>query len=182
MVFLIYKILTILLLMSEYKTIINYRGPVEFQTTRVLLEKVKNDLDALDVRKVLKKRVYNIMVECLENILKYKPKPGDSDIDPYIKLEKGDDRFLITAGNVILNEEIGPLKQKLKKISARDKEGLQAMYEDQINKEELAINNSAGLGLITVAIKSDGNINYNFRSIDEFLSIFEIQAIIQIVQ
>ena len=56
------------------------------------------------------------------------------------------------------------------------------MYEDQINKEELAINNSAGLGLITVAIKSDGNINYNFRSIDEFLSIFEIQAIIQIVQ
>jgi len=166
--------------MSDYKTILNYRGPVEFKTTRVLLEKLKNDLDAHDIRKVLKKRVYSIMVECVENILKYKLIGGGSDIDPYIKLEKGSNNYLITAGNGILNEKVGPLEQKLKKISAQDKEGLQKMYEDQINKEELEMNTSAGLGLITIGIKADGNINYSFTSANKHVSIFEIQAIIRI--
>lgn len=168
--------------MSDSRTILDHRGPLEFQTTQVLMSKIKEDLDTLDVRKVLKKRVYNIMVEFLENILKYRFTGIDSDIDPYVKLEKDPDKFLITAGNAVSNEQVDSLKKRLSIISAQDKEGLRAMYETQINKEELQKNNSAGLGLITIAKISDGNINYNFTSLNKHVSIFEIQAIIQIDQ
>jgi len=158
------------------QTILNYKGPIEFKTTEILLQKVKNDLEGHNIKKVLKKRVYNIMVECIENILRHNAADPDTEIHPYIVLEKGSREYLITAGNLISNDEVGLLKQKLNDVSNQDKARLLEMYEGQINKEDVLMDKGAGLGIITIALKSNSKINYNFTPVTGQLSVFELQV------
>lgn len=162
--------------MSENQTILKYKGPIEFKTIELLLQKVKNDLEPQNIRKVLKKRVYNIMVECIENILKHKVTEPGTEIHPYILLEKSNEKYLITAGNVISNEDVEFLRQKLNDVINQDKEVLLKMYEDQINKEEILQDTGAGLGLITMALKSNSKISYSFTPVNGKLSVFELQV------
>jgi len=162
--------------MLKNQTILNYRGPIEFKIIEVLLQNVKNGLEEYDIKKVFKKRVYNIIVECIENILKHKTTEKGTKIHPYIVLEKRSTRFFITAGNLILNEEVDFLKQKLNDVSRLDKDGLLKMYENQINKEDISMQNGAGLGIITIALKSNNKIRYSFTPVDERLSVFELQV------
>lgn len=166
--------------MPDTQTILNYEGPIEFEITEVLLQKVKKDLEPQDIRKVLKKRVYNIMVECIENILRHKAGDPGTEIHPYIKLESIDNVFQITAGNLIAKNEVKDLKEKLDVVVLQDKEHLQKMYEEQINKEEILTHNGAGLGILTIALKSNNKIGYEFKSIDDTYSVFELQVTVPI--
>lgn len=161
--------------MTKHQTILNYKGPIEFKTTEILLQKVKNDLEGHNIKKVLKKRVYNIMVECIENILRHHAADPDSKIHPYIVLEKGDEEYLITAGNLITNDDVSLLKEKLNRVGSMNKEGLLKMYDHQINKEDVIIEEGAGLGIITIALKSNSRISYDFTPVNEQLSVFELR-------
>jgi hypothetical protein len=162
--------------MSENQTILNYKGPIEFKTTELLLQKVKDDLEVHNIKKVLKKRVYNIMVECIENILRHNAADPKTDIHPYIVLEKGTGEYFITAGNLITNKEVEFLEEKLNIINKQDREGLLKMYDVQINKEDTVGKGGAGLGIITIAIKSDNKINYTFTPVNKRFSVFELHV------
>ena len=162
--------------MSKAQIILNYKGPIEFKTTEILLQKVKNDLEVHSIKKVLKKRVYNIMVECIENIHRHHADDPHNKIHPYIVLEKNDGEYLITAGNLIANDEVDVLQQKINNVIKQDKSTLLKMYDDQINKEEILFNKGAGLGIITIALKASGRLNYNFTAINEQSSVFELQV------
>jgi len=168
--------------MTKNQTILNYKGPIEFKTTEILLQKVKKDLEGHNIKKVLKKRVYNIMVECIENILRHHAADPDTKIHPYIILEKGAEEYLITAGNLITNDDVGLLKEKLNIVGNLNKEGLLKMYDNQINKEDVIIEDGAGLGIITIALKSNSKINYNFTTVNEQFSVFELQITVPFEQ
>ncbi len=49
------------------------------------------------------------------------------------------------------------------------------MYDNQINKEDVIIEDGAGLGIITIALKSNSRINYTFTPVNEQLSVFELK-------
>lgn len=162
--------------MSETQTILNYQGFIEFKTTEILLQKVKNDLETHSINKVIKKRVYNIMVECIENVLKHHAADPNGKIHPYIVLEKERNKYLITAGNLISNDKIDDLKQKLNAAKNQDKANLLKMYESQIGKEDVLLDKGAGLGIITIALKANSNFNYSFAHVNKESSIFELQV------
>ena len=166
--------------MPNNETILNYEGPIEFEITEELLQKVKCDLEPHDIRKVLKKRVYNILVECIENILRHKAGDANTSVHPYIKLESDKDAYLITAGNLIEKDEVNDLKSKLDVVVLQNKEQLQKMYEEQINKEEIPTHNGAGLGILTIALKSNNKIDYGFKTIDNKYSVFELRVTIPV--
>ncbi|SMO38044.1 hypothetical protein SAMN06265379_101393 [Saccharicrinis carchari] len=162
--------------MSENKIILRYQGPIEFKTTEILLQKVKNDLEKNAINKVIKKRVYNIMVECIENVLKHHEVDPCTKIHPYIILEKFRNQYLITAGNLISNDEVSVLKQKLYDAKHKDKASLLKMYENQINKENILLNKGAGLGIITIALKANSNFDYSFSPVNKQSSIYELKV------
>jgi len=162
--------------MSKTQTILNYKGSIEFKTTDILLQKVKKDLETHSIKKVIKKRVYNIMVECIENILKHPVADPYTNIHPYIILEKESNKYLITAGNLISNDEVDILKQKLNNTKDQNKTTLVEMYENQINKENISLDKGAGLGIITIALQANSNFDYSFTPVNKQTSIFELQV------
>ena len=166
--------------MSDNQVILDYKGPIDFKTTGILLQEVKNNLASHNVKKVLKKKIYSIMVECIENMLRHNAGTKENNLHPYIMLEKGDLEYLITAGNLILNSNVAILEEKLKEISHSDKKRLRNMYKEQINKDTDVIKNDAELGFITIALKSGIPLSYEFIAVNEQLSIVELKVNIPI--
>ena len=57
--------------MSESETFLDYHGPLDLKVIDLLLEKLKNTKEFTALNKITGKRVYSMVVECLENILKH---------------------------------------------------------------------------------------------------------------
>lgn len=160
----------------------DFEGSVSFESIEMLLNKLRSTPEFQGLQKPARKRLYGIFVESIDNIYKYSARISTDDLseirNPVISVTKLDDAFLITAGNMVLNEDIGELRFKLDRINQLDNEALKTLYEDVINQESGADDKGAGLGLITMALRADKEINYSFTSLNHDYSFFEIQITI----
>lgn len=168
--------------MSEPEVILGYKGIVTFENIDPLLEKLKKLPAYLAIKKSVRKRLYSIFVECIENIDKHTIAESilvnDKIMEPYINLCKQDEKYIINTGNVIRIKNIDRLRNRLEQINRQDKEGLKASYTEIINKEYISEVEGAGLGLITVALKAEGNIHHSFTPLNDQYSYFEMKIIL----
>ncbi len=168
--------------MMKIKTIMNFEGSISFESIEMLLNKLRSAPEFQGLQKPARKRIYGVLVESIDNIYKYSASISTDDLsevrDPAISVKKLDDAFLITAGNMVPNDDIGELKFKLDRINQLDNESLKTLYEDVINQESGSDDKGAGLGLITMALRTDKKINYSFTALEDDYSFFEIQLTI----
>ncbi len=91
-------------------------------------------------------------------------------------MKKQGNKFIVNAGNPILNQNVSILKCRLDKVNNLNKEGLNELYENIINKEFTMEKNGAGLGLVTIASKASSKIIYKITRLDENYSFFELEV------
>lgn len=129
-----------------------------------------------DVETKTRKRVFGILVEILENVSKYNP--GPVPVDKYglpvaiIGLE--DERFLLSTGNLILNNEINNLKSKLEAINSTNRTGLKKMFVKSLSAQTLDSDSTGNMGLLDIAIKSGSRLEYNFEPVNENYSYYTL--------
>jgi len=160
--------------------IIEYSGAVSFETIDSLLDQLKSLPEFRRIEKGVKKRLYCICNESLENINKYAAKEtvDASSRQPYIRLEELMDSFIIASGNLIGDDNINSLQSRLEKINKQDREALKESYGETINQERSSVEYGAGLGLITIALQSRNRITYSFTPADHNLLYFEMKILI----
>ena len=165
--------------MSKTGTLVDFEGVITFGTIEMLLNKLRETKEFQEMKKPAKNRLYSIFVESIDNIFKYAAKlPGAVGINgksTRISVVKRKGQYLVKAGNMVMNDDIGNLKFKLDRVNQLDNEALKSLYEEVINQESSVHDTGAGLGLITMAIRTECDIEYSFTSMDEEHSFFEIQ-------
>ena len=161
---------------------IDYKGALSFETMEMLLNQLRSTSQFQDMRKPVRKRLYGTLVESIDNIFKYGAgTPADLESPrkaPLITVKKQGRNFVVTAGNLVLNDDVGDLKFKLDRVNQLDNEGLKSLYEEIINKESTEDDTGAGLGLITIALKTEKDIRYSFKALDDTFSFFKMQITI----
>ncbi|MEN8228045.1 MAG: SiaB family protein kinase [Bacteroidota bacterium] len=168
--------------MSKPKTLIDYMGSISFDTMEKLLNQLRSTKEFQEMKKPARKRLYSTVVESIDNIFKYAAS-NNSKIRrdqgaPMISVEKRGDQYAVTSGNLVMNDDIGDLIFKLDRVNQLDTEALKSLYEDVINQEAGADDKGAGLGLITMALRTEDDISYSFLYLDENHSFFKMQIII----
>jgi len=159
-----------------------YRGNFTDEITENILKLTESNLQHEESRNKIKKRIYSIMVEGLQNITRHQHK---SNVDIEIKeetlgifvIQKIDDFYFITTGNVVNNLQIPHLKELLEKINSLSKDELKAFYKKVLTEGEMSDKGGAGLGLIDMARKSGNKLFYKFREIDENHSYFYLHTV-----
>ena len=129
-----------------------------------------------------KKRLYGTVVESIDNIYKY----GAGDLAalknkkkmPLLVVERKGKDFTVTVGNLVMSENIEDLRFKLDRVNQLDMEALKSLYEDVINQEAGEADRGAGLGLITMALRTEKDIEYSFVPVDHEFSFFKMQITI----
>jgi hypothetical protein len=153
--------------MAKAEVIINFEGSISFEIMEKLLNLLKSAEQFNALRKPARKRVYGTVVESIDNIFKYaaplEGKIGDLQKPPLLKVREKNGKFIVTAGNLVKNSQIEALRFKLNRVNKMDDEALKKLYEEVINKETSEEDRGAGLGLITMGMRTDEDICYHFE-------------------
>ncbi|MFO7852350.1 MAG: SiaB family protein kinase [Bacteroidota bacterium] len=163
--------------MKKTGNLINYSGPVNQETIDSLLAKLKESAGFKTLSQITRKRIYAILVECLENIVKHSIdiRSVRDKFKNFIRVSEEEGSIIIYTGNPVYSERAEDLEVMLELLNNLDQETLASLYRDKINRKTPPDNNSAGLGFITMRLRSGKRINYNFSRIDNKLSFFDLQ-------
>ena len=163
------------------KTIIDYNQGIDYNTIGDLLTLYNKEIDSCGIKSNLKKRIYSIIVEGLENVLKHGiPNIGSSLINVIFKLSLKDTLFTISIDNKIENSKIENLTKKLSYVNELDVEEIKELYKSLIRKNRISEQGGAGIGIVEIAKISKRKINYSFANIDDKYSTFHLKAEINI--
>ncbi len=162
--------------MQKAGVILNYTGPVDYDKIDSLLSDLKGTREFTRLQKLTGKRLYAIVVECLENIARHSAKdlPGSSGFQPFITIEQEEDKIIVRAGNPIEVSEAEQLLNKLDRINHMGPDALLTTYEKMINKETRDDENGAGLGFIIMRLKSGNKIDFTIDKINSATYDFKI--------
>jgi hypothetical protein len=133
-----------------------YRGSFNDDITDSILELTEVSLQNEEQSSKIKKRVYAIMVEGLQNITRHQDTSPDvkGDYKSIFVIQKLEDKYFITTGNIIENKNIDNIKDLIKKINLLDKDELKVYYKKVLEEGTISNKGGAGLGLIDMARKS----------------------------
>ena len=161
------------------RNFLHYSGAVDHEKIDELLQIAKKSLEFNRLDRLTAKRVYAILVECLENIAMHSRKDFicGSDFQPYISAWDSDEKIRIRSGNYVTESERKKLTSRLELINSADKTALDALWEAELNKE-MTKNNGAGLGFMLIKLRSGNNINFNFNTISGHLLYFELEIFV----
>ena len=163
--------------MSETGKFLEYSGQVDYKMIDQLLKKLKKSQEFINLDKTTGKRIYAILVECLENIAKHSVKKSavDIKIQPTILVRKLNDKIVIKASNPVAIDKTGDLIRRLNQVNYLEEKVLSTLYENKINKVSDQEGNGAGLGFMLMKLKSGNKITYKFTRIDNDYTYFELK-------
>lgn len=152
--------------MENQNAIIDFEGSISFETMEHLLNKLKSARQFNALKKPVRKRVYGTVVESIDNIFKYAApfheKESKKWRPPLIQVREKGGKFVVSAGNLIRKNQVENLTYKLNLINGMNDDELKSLYEEVINKEASDADRGAGLGLITMAMRTDEKIRFQF--------------------
>ena len=151
---------------------LSFSGEFSPDLITVLLLMAKSNIGDKSVMK----KVYNVMIECLENLTMHSLKAEGDQFPAMFLLGKDEDYYYLATGNKIASSKVKELEEKLIRINSLDKKGLIFWY-NEILTSETSFNSKggAGLGLIDMSLKSGNKFEYSFNQIDDSLSFFTLK-------
>jgi hypothetical protein len=167
----------------EKGKIIDFRGNVHYETIGELIHQFKNHVHILGVHIGTYKKVLLVMIETLENIMKYREYPSNvnGDEGSFISLfavTKEGDRYFISSANTLERRNIPALEGKLIYLNTLTPQGLKEFYKETITNGQFSEQGGAGLGLIEMAKISGNKIDYHFKPVDEMYATFHLKITI----
>jgi hypothetical protein len=166
--------------MKAHEITLVYDGEITHQITKAFTSLTESNMAKEEESNTVQKKVFHVMVECLQNISKHADTFGSDDYlfagRGIFMVSKGKRDYHVTTGNVIENRKIEELTDMLEEINSLDKEGLKQLYKKQMREGRLSDKGGAGLGFIDIARKTGNKLEYHFLPIDETSSFFLLSS------
>ena len=157
-------------MMVAHKVILIYEGDFTQETTKSILTMAERNLDSSGEESTIKKKIFNVMVEALQNIAKHGDESRDGDFAHHAAIFLiGHERsqYSIMSGNPVKNENLASLRTALEHINSLDKDGLKELYKEIIKNTTISDKGGAGLGFVDMARKSGEKLEWAFIPMNE---------------
>lgn len=157
-----------------------YRGLFTQTITDSIIALAETNLETTGESSKVKKRVFSILVECLQNITRHQTENCEDHDDPATQgifmIQKKENFYYITTGNVVKQIAVPKLRTQLEKINSFEQEELKDYYKQILEDGSISDKGGAGLGLIEMARKSGNKLSFDFAKINESISYFYLHT------
>ena len=158
---------------ANENVLVSYNGILSQEQVAKLENEVETKIIEAGVPKGPLKKIFFISVETLQNMLIHGNKDVEGNQHNFFILKKNGIKTLITSANLIQNKNITGLETQMETINRfEDAAALKQYYMEHLENNELSDKGGAGLGFITIAMKSGNKLFYTFDKIDEETSLF----------
>ena len=148
-------------LLEKDKISFSYRGRFSNNVLTMATELLKENLDEEHAR--LRNKLSFLMIESFQNISRYadKENSGLDETSEFFMTRNVGDTFYIISANLIDNDKIPVVKEKLEKVNTLDKKELNLLYREVLTNKQINEKGGAGLGFIEMVRKSKGKLPFD---------------------
>ena len=165
--------------MHDNNIMLSFKGEVTFDLVNSVLKIIEDRLNRTEEDLKTKKKVYNVLVECLQNLCHHIEESATEESynnkTAILMIYLNDTTYNVLTGNYISNKNVEHLKSWLDQINSVSKEELRELYKKILNNEQFSEKGGGGLGFIDIARKSGQKLNYNFNPVNDKISFFSFQ-------
>ena len=165
--------------------ILSFTGFVSEGTLYSLGEALKQTMARDETDNNVAKKVFSVFVEQAQNIIRYSADRVDTDGPPASEIGAGmitvgrdGTRFFVMCGNLVPASDVEHLRERLEIIRGMDKEQLKAYYREKLKEEPEAQSKGASIGLIEIARRATGPVEFDFLAMGDKKSFFCLKAYI----
>jgi len=168
---------------SNENLILYYKGNVDSETINYVLDSVEAKMVAMNDNLKLRKRVYHVLVESLQNLYHHVDKvPNDfveqADKFGIIRITKIINAYKIVTGNFVFSNNIEALREKIDKINKSSREEIKELYKFILNHQRMSAKGGGGLGLVDIVRKTGNKLDYSFVKYNNDYSFFYLDILV----
>ena len=161
--------------------ILAYDGVLNPETITKLEAEIENKILDKNLPKSVIKKVFFICIESLQNMFIHGHKDENGAKHNFFILYITDKAVKMIGANLITNTAIEKLKEHIAKINSFDEPAaLKQYYLDHLENNELSEKGGAGLGFITIGMKSGNKLVTQFEQINDIRSMFLMEVTINL--
>ena len=161
-----------------------YTGNVDSDVINHILDTVEEKVVEEKEQSKLRKKIYNVLVESLQNLYHHVDRVPDDFEDQtsekygLVVVKKVDNGYRIITGNFVLSENIEKLEEKIKRINRSTQEEIRELYKFILNHQRISAKGGGGLGLVDIARKTGNKLDYKFLNYNDKFSFFFLNILV----
>lgn len=164
--------------------VLYFKGNVDSEVINKALDLVEGKLFATRENPRVRKKVYNVLVESLQNMYHHAdliPRgyhASRADRFGLVVMEKLNQGYRVTTCNFVAALRVKELEEKLTRINRSTAEEIKELYKDILNHQEITEKGLGGLGLLDIARKTGHRLDFRFRKYDNLNTAFRLTALV----
>ena len=161
---------------ADSKEMVMHVGELDQNQVNNISTIVENQMENIGIGRGVVKRIFNIAIETLQNICFHAEKDNSTNQMTYFIIGKHQNDFVTYSGNVLPKTAAEGLMKRLERVRSLNDADLKKEYLEVLSNGELSKKGGAGLGFITIALKSNNNIEFEFQPLNNEYSLFSMAA------
>jgi hypothetical protein len=171
--------------MDRNNILLSFKGDITAELLTSILQIIESKMDNMQEEPKLRKKVYIVLVELLQNLYHHMDDPSLDTDDAEVSrtaifmIGKEENHYNVITGNYIKNDRVGGLKKKMDDINLLQPEELKEHYKRVLNNGQMSDKGGGGLGMIDIARRTGKPLFYEFIPINNNFSFFTLNITIE---
>ena len=164
--------------------IVKFKGDITSEIITDVLDGLETQDILKDEKLRMKKKIFNVFVECFQNLYHHVDKPpiglDISEMEHFgiIVLTKVNDGYKISTGNFVSTSKINNIKERIDLVNSISDNNVRKEYVGLMNNGKLSEKGGGGLGMLDIVRKTGNKIEYYFMKHDEENLFFSLDVYI----
>jgi hypothetical protein len=168
-------------LSASNNVLVQHFGELNQEIISSLEGKVESSIIEQAVSKGPLRKIFFIAVETLQNMLIHGHKNLNGEQRSFFILTKNNSSVGLYSANLISNKSVPILEKQIDTINDfEDSAALKAYYMEHLENNQISEKGGAGLGFITIAMKSGNKLKVEFSKIDDNYSMFLLNSTVNL--
>lgn len=170
--------------LEKQRIMLSFKGDLSADLVTALLGLVEMKMEVVEPDHRVQKRVFNVVMECLQNLFHHNSRiaagngDGNKRDEPHgvVMIAHDESGYSILTGNYMAQGQVNDLKKHLDLVNGCEPQQLRDLYKTTLANGKFSINGGGGLGLIDIARKSGQKLEYGFVPLDNENTFFSLNV------
>ena len=171
--------------LKKKNIVLSFKGDITPDLLTSILFVIEQKLDRYNETSKIKRKVFNVLVECLQNLYHHSDEDQEeakvtdkNSVKPsvIVMVAKNKDAYNILTGNMIPSENVSTLKNRLQEINELSKDELKELYLATLTDGKRSRKGGGGLGFLEIARKSGRKLEFGIVPYTKESSFFSLNV------
>lgn len=156
--------------------LISHFGEFTQETVDELADRAEHSMLEDGERRRTVKKVFSILIEALQNIRLHGEKDEEGQQTAFLILARASDQYYIVVGNLVRKVDQETIRENLERINSLGRDDLKDLYMEVLTNGMISSRGGAGLGFITILMKSRDQLQYELLDAGKKLACFVVET------